>query len=208
MSGIYYRFEILPTEEGREFYRTTLNRSPNIAGVPLFAAKDCFCPYNTGSGNIRLNVAYLEFGCKARMIRCYPDETEEEVHYFISSFNNIYKEALLPGGRMEVIDKKFRGELITLLWAFINLKEFVQRGTSAYRVLAPDLGWIKEVVVVNSFNDDDLEEDEYAAVPGDPLIGGFILAGKKIGPIFNPTREGIATKDKFIDCCELGCVCQ
>ncbi len=65
MTDQYYRLELLVEPGCEEFYKNEVNRSNDNAGYDLYVAQTC----ETKAGAVSL----LNLGCKARMVRCYPD---------------------------------------------------------------------------------------------------------------------------------------
>jgi dUTPase len=142
MCDFYYRLELLPTEEGREFYKPVVGRSNDNAGFDLVV------PADTVLGS---QVTLLKLGCKARLVKCYADEMEEDVHFWLASRSSIWKSGVMMANNMGVIDKTHRGELMGAVWSYNDTVQ-IQKGTRLFQVLAPDMGWIKEVRIVESLS--------------------------------------------------------
>jgi dUTP pyrophosphatase len=53
-----------------------------------------------------------------------------------------------------VIDKSYRGELKAPVWS-MTANSKVSRGDRLFQIVAPDMGWIRTVKVVNSMSDSD-----------------------------------------------------
>lgn len=146
MTDIHYRLELLPNDEGREFYKTIMDRSNDNAGFDLFVSKD----YTLSSATVTL----LDLGCKARMIRCYPDEMEEEVHYWLAPRSSIWKSGVTMANSMGIIDHTYRGPLMGAVLPIAGLPApEIKKGTRLFQILAPDMGWIKNILIVGSLND-------------------------------------------------------
>lgn len=168
MTDIYYRLELLPTEEGKPYYLTIHNRPSDNAGFDLHLMNDV----NMEAGRVTM----LNLGCKARMVRCYPDEMEEEVHYWLVPRSSIYKYGIQMANSVGVIDKGYRGSIMAPVIAhpkpegywqkgadggsnFVWTNCFgpgesaprLEKGTRLFQIVAPDMGWIKEVMIVGSF---------------------------------------------------------
>lgn len=173
MSDIYYRLELLPSEEGKEFYNRDITRDNTNAGFDLFVVKDMQCE----AGNVSL----LDLGCKARMIRCYPDTSEEEVHYWLPPRSSIWKSGVTQANSIGVIDKSYRGPLMgavlpihkpsgywsqmssgdgpktgSYIWMNCDSKAtgspMIEKGQRLFQIVAPDMGWIKEIKIVDSLS--------------------------------------------------------
>ena len=187
MSDIFYRLELLPSEEGSEFYNRNLERDNLNAGFDLFVAKECQCD----SGKVSL----LDLGCKARMVKCYPDEIEEEVHYWLAPRSSIWKSGVTQANSLGIIDKSYRGPLMgavlpihkpngywsqmsagdgpktgSYIWMNCDSKDTgsptIEKGLRLFQIVAPDMGWIKEIKIVTSLNSTERGE------------GGFGSTGK------------------------------
>ncbi len=171
MSECYYRLELLPSEEGKEFYNRNLDRDNQNAGFDLFVAKECQCE----AGKVSL----LDLGCKARMVKVHQDEMEEEVHYWMPPRSSIWKSGVTQANSLGVIDKSYRGPLMgavlpihkpTGYWSQLSAGDgpktgsyvwmncdsrdtgspVIERGQRLFQIVAPDMGWIKEVRIVNT----------------------------------------------------------
>lgn len=174
ISDTYYRLELLPSVEGKEFYNRDLTRDNQNAGFDLFVTKDIL----TQGGQVSL----LDLGCKARMVKCYPDELEEEVHYWLAPRSSIWKAGVVQANSLGVIDKSYRGPLMgavlpihkpsgywdeisagkgaktgTYIWKNCDSKDTgcptIEKGQRLFQILAPDMGWIKEVRIVDTLNE-------------------------------------------------------
>jgi dUTPase len=169
MSDIYYRLELLPSEEAADLYKNILERSDDNAGVDMFVVEDC----ETQAGKVSL----LNLGCKARMVRCYPDEIEQEVHFNIYPRSSIWKSGVTLANSVGVIDKSYRGTLMaavipiykptgywsnmngdakngSYIWMNCDSKDtgnpVIGKGQRLVQIVAPDMGHIKEVRIVES----------------------------------------------------------
>ena len=174
MTDIYYRLEILPSEEGKEFYTRSVERDNTNAGFDLFVVKDCQCE----AGKVSL----LDLGCKARMVKVYPDEIEEEVHYWLPPRSSIWKSGVTQANSIGVIDRSYRGPLMgavlpihkpsgywsefstgkgtksgSYVWMNCDSRDTgsptIEKGQRLFQIVAPDMGWIKEVRIVEALNE-------------------------------------------------------
>jgi dUTPase len=172
MSNLFYRLEILPSEEGKEFYNRTMERDNGNAGFDLFVVKEEQCE----AGNVSL----LELGCKARMIKCSPDG-EEEVHFWLAPRSSIWKSGVTQANSMGIIDRSYRGPLLGAVlpihkpsgyWSQLSSGEgpktgsyiwmncdsratgspVIEKGQRLFQIVAPDMGWIKEVRIVEQLS--------------------------------------------------------
>jgi dUTPase len=171
MTDFYYRLELLPTEEGKEFYNRDLTRDNANAGFDLFVAKEMYC--TAGS------VSLLDLGCRARMVKCFPDEMEEEVHYWLAPRSSIWKSGVTQANSLGIIDRSYRGLLMgavlpiykpsgywsnmtsgdgpktgTYVWKNCDSKDtgspLIEKGQRLFQIVAPDMGYIKEVKIVET----------------------------------------------------------
>jgi dUTP pyrophosphatase len=65
--------------------------------------------------------------------------------------SSIYKSGLLMGNSTGVIDKSYRGELKAPVWS-MTANSQVTRGDRLFQIVAPDMGWIRNVRIVDSMN--------------------------------------------------------
>ena len=99
-----------------------------------------------------------------------PHGTSNEVvktdsHFLLMPRSSIYKSGLLMANSTGVIDKSYRGELKAPVWSMTGSSS-VQAGDRLFQIVAPDMGWIRHVHLVDS-----LPETERGA-------GGFGSTGK------------------------------
>ena len=147
-----YRLELLPTEEGREYYKSVEERSPDNAGFDLFVVKDYeIVPLAEGR-----SPTLLDLGTAARMVRVNNDGSEEDVHFWLCPRSSIYKTGMMMANSQGVIDSSYRGGLKAPIWVvapmpFIDaFKESGFKGSRYFQIVAPDMGWIKEVRIVDT----------------------------------------------------------
>ena len=150
-----YRLELLPTEEGRPFYSSVLNRSNENAGFDLFVVKE----YSPATTDFNAKAQLLDLGTSARMIRMNPDGSEQDVHYWLCPRSSIIKTGFMMANSQGVIDKSYRGTLmgpITVvnqgLFAKTMLAENHLKGDRYFQIVAPDMGHIASVIVVDSLS--------------------------------------------------------
>jgi len=147
-----YRLELLPTEEGAQYYTSKIYSENENAGVDLFISK------NTDLNKL-LSVTeptLLDLGTSARMVRVYADGYEEEVHYWLCPRSSIFKTGLMMANSQGVIDRSYRGVLKAPVWV-VSRQAFIQycdttdlKGTRLFQIVAPDMGWIREVRIVQA----------------------------------------------------------
>lgn len=179
-----YRLELLPSEEGKEFYNRTVERSNTNAGFDLFVTKEVQCE----AGKVTL----VDLGCKARMVKVLPDGSEEEVHYWLPPRSSIWKSGVTQANSLGVIDKSYRGPLMGAVlpihkpsgyWANLSTGEgaktgayvwkncdskdtgspILEKGQRLFQIVAPDMGWIKEVKIVETLDSTDRGEGGFGS---------------------------------------------
>jgi deoxyuridine 5'-triphosphate nucleotidohydrolase len=165
MAGFEYRLELVVTEQGKPFYPpvgTVENLTPDNAGYDLKVAVD----------QTPLTVAALvPLGVKARMIR-YTTLSEgiqqvEDCHFTLEPRSSIYKTGFMMANGRGIIDSSYRGELKAPLLSVGTMLSSIEAGTRLFQIIAPGLGYISQVIYVDSLPD---------TVRGD---GGFGSTGAK-----------------------------
>lgn len=169
MADTYYRLELLPEGNGVDLYKDVTERSDDNAGFDLYVAEDC----ETKAGTVSL----LNLGCKARMVKCYPDEMEQDVPFWLAPRSSIWKSGVVQANSIGIIDKSYRGILMgavtpiykptgywssmsgsassgSYIWMNCDSKDtgnpIIEKGQRLFQIVAPDMGHIKEVRIVNS----------------------------------------------------------
>jgi dUTP pyrophosphatase len=139
-----YRLELLVSDAAKALYApiATEDRSNDNAGVDLFVAVEP--ELLTGL----LGVVLVKLGVKARMVRL---SDGEEVHYWLAPRSSIFKNNLYIANSMGVIDRSYRGMLMAAVGIINTLEDTkLPVGTRIIQILAPDMGHIKEVRLVES----------------------------------------------------------
>lgn len=152
---VYYRLEICPTSYGRLYYTGSLALSDENAGVDLYVSQD----YDHRAMLEGNTPTLLDLGCSARMVRVNSNGSEEEVHYWLCPRSSIYKTGMMMANSQGVIDKSYRGTLKAPVW-IVNREAFAKtfdelrfRGTRYFQIVAPDMGTIAELRIVDSLNE-------------------------------------------------------
>ena len=153
----YYRLELWPTEEGYSYYMSyaTSERNNDNAGVDLYSVEDYKISsefddrYNALSKAVRM----LDLGTRARLVKV-TGEIEEDVHYYVYPRSSMYKSGIMLANSVGIIDRTYRGTLKALV---TNLNEHtypnVLAGTRVVQIVAPDMGWIKEIKIVDNLSE-------------------------------------------------------
>jgi len=146
-----------------EYYPIALfNRSDQNAGVDLHASQ---------SVTIERAPEFIPFGIVARLRKVEQlssdptDLLKTDSHFWLVPRSSIYKTGLLMGNSVGVIDKNYRGELKAPVWSMTG-ESVVQTGDRLFQIVAPDMGWIRNISLVDS-----LPETDRGA-------GGFGSSGK------------------------------
>lgn len=149
----YYRLELVVTEQGAPFYPaagTVENLSKDNAGYDLKVV----------ANQIPVTESTLvPLGVKARMVQFSPIDSDnsgfigEDCHFTLEPRSSIYKSGFIMANGRGIIDRSYRGQLMAPLMSIGSLPKSVEAGTRLFQVIAPGLGYIKEVVYVNSLSE-------------------------------------------------------
>lgn len=169
MTDTYYRLELLPEASGFEFYKNETDRSNDNAGYDMYVAETC----ETKAGTVSL----LNLGCKARMVECFPDGLEQDVPFWLAPRSSIWKSGVIQANSIGIIDKSYRGTLMgavipihkpegywsrmsgsshsgSFVWVNCDSRDtgnpILEKGQRLFQIVAPDMGHIKEVRLVES----------------------------------------------------------
>lgn len=149
MSQPYYVLELLVTEQGAPYYPvvgTVEKLSSDNAGYDLKVVANM---------STVAQPTLIPLGVKARMI-CYTpllqDDIEhvEDSHFTLEPRSSIYKTGFIMANSRGIIDKSYRGELKAPVSFIGSVISPVDAGTRLFQIIAPALGYIKEVHYVSS----------------------------------------------------------
>jgi len=151
----FYRLELCPTEEGAQYYLSyaTTHRSNDNAGVDLYSVEDykVSSEFDERHNGPPKAVHLLDLGTRARLVRVFSDGCEEEVHYYMYPRSSMYKSGIMLANSVGIIDRTYRGIMKALV---TNLNEHtypnVVKGTRITQIVAPDMGYIREIKIVES----------------------------------------------------------
>jgi dUTP pyrophosphatase len=130
-----YKLWLVVEPEAVEFsYVTTAERPNDNAGFDLYTAEEFGA---TGP-------ALVSLGVRAMMTRL---DTGEGVHYWLAPRSSIYKTGYVMANSLGVIDRSYRGVLKAPVVRAAG-SGALRQGERHFQIVAPDLGWIKEVEVV------------------------------------------------------------
>lgn len=155
---MYYRLELLVEPWAAAYYKSEVNRNDENAGFDLFCETTQISAYPH-------QMTMINQGVRARMLRIlgplpfseghYGNATvkldEQEVHYRLVPRSSICKTPLLMANSEGIIDKSYRGLIKAPVRNFQSVSFYeIAEGTRLFQIVAPDLGWIREVRIVES----------------------------------------------------------
>ncbi len=141
MTATKYILEIYPiSNEAKEFYKTHLNRQDDNAGFDV---------HSTIGIIVYDKVEFIPFGIKVRMLKIVEDCEQIGCHYWLVPRSSIYKSGLIMANSVGVIDSSYRGELKAPVWSMTGNSK-VEKGDRLFQILAPDMGHISEIRIVES----------------------------------------------------------
>lgn len=153
---MYYRLELLVEPWAVSQYKTELNRPNMNAGYDLYCEKTTIPGYSV-LGHL------VNQGVRARMVRVSGDWpyseghylnasarlSEEEVHYRLAPRSSIFKTPLSMANSEGIIDRTYRGLIKAPVRNHSPAAVYeIQEGTRLFQIVAPDMGWIREVRIV------------------------------------------------------------
>jgi len=148
----YYRLEIVPVgwDSPQDCpYKVGENRSDDNAGYDLYCRNLTNipnCAASRGKGTL------IPMGLKARLVKISRgvggDSVETDSHFWLVPRSSIFKTPLMMANSVGVIDKSYRGELMAPVRS--NGSEYnVDIGERLFQIVAPDMGWIRYVKIVD-----------------------------------------------------------
>jgi dUTPase len=147
-----YILEVVVTEEGAAFYPpvgTIETRTDENAGFDVKVVRT-IVPTKTA--------VLAPLGLRARLVKrgkYYTGYTNgvAEFHYTLEPRSSIFKYGCIMANNRGIIDKSYRGELKAPIVSLGTSDVCIEAGTRLFQILAPDLGYIKEVHYVSSLPD-------------------------------------------------------
>jgi dUTP pyrophosphatase len=70
-------------------------------------------------------------------------------HFWLMPRSSIYKSGLIMANSVGVIDASYRGELKAPVWSMTGQSN-ISRGDRLFQIVAPEMGWIRNVKIVES----------------------------------------------------------
>ena len=151
---LWYELEVMYINDvdKANFYKTEFDRSDANAGFDLF---------NATSVHVEQTPQFIPFGVVARLLRVEPlpggtsnDYMKTDSHFWLVPRSSIYKSGLMMANSVGVIDKSYRGELKAPVWSMTG-NSIAQHGERLFQIVAPDMGWIRNVRLVDSMPETD-----------------------------------------------------
>jgi deoxyuridine 5'-triphosphate nucleotidohydrolase len=151
MTAVWYELEILSHNDAQTFYPIAImNRSDANAGFDLFSSENV---------HVEQTPVLVPFGITVRLLKVEPmphgmqnEVVKTDSHFLLMPRSSIYKSGLLMANSTGVIDKSYRGELKAPVWSMTG-NSSVQVGDRLFQIVAPDMGWIRHVRLVDSLPD-------------------------------------------------------
>jgi dUTP pyrophosphatase len=147
----WYELEIMVLDNDKKeeanFYKDIYDLSDSNAGFDLYASDDV---------RVEQTPQFIPFGIMVRLLKVqhFPGGTSNDYlktdsHFWLMPRSSIYKTGLMMANSTGVIDKSYRGELKAPVWS-MTANSQVARGDRLFQIVAPDMGWIRNVRIVNS----------------------------------------------------------
>lgn len=149
MSTTWYELELMALDPNTTtFYSPTeYNRSDANAGFDLYAVANV---------HIEQTPQFIPFGVVCRLLKVEPmphgtsnEYYKTDSHFWLAPRSSIFKSGLIMANSMGVIDKSYRGELKAPVWSMTGNSK-VSCGERLFQIVAPDMGWIRHVRMVDS----------------------------------------------------------
>ena len=148
--NFWYELEIMVLDTDKEkaaFYKDEYNRSDSNAGFDIHSSENV---------HVEQTPQFIPFGIVARLLKVQQmpggesnDYLKTDSHFWLIPRSSIYKSGLMMGNSTGVIDKSYRGELKAPVWS-MTANSNVLRGERLFQIVAPDMGWIRIIRIVDS----------------------------------------------------------
>jgi dUTP pyrophosphatase len=148
MESLWYELEILPIDKNKvPFYKEEYDRPETNAGFDL---------HSTEAVHVEQSPEFIPFGVIVRLLKVEPmphgtsnEYLKTDSHFWLVPRSSIYKTGLMMANSVGVIDKSYRGELKAPVWSMTGNTD-VSVGDRLFQIVAPDMGWIRRVRLVDS----------------------------------------------------------
>ena len=134
-----YILELVVTEEGAPFYHPVgmvEKLTSDNAGYDLKVVRDVVPAHKA---------VLVPLGVRGRLC----DHEGNDCHYTLEPRSSIYKTGFMMANSRGIIDKTYRGELMAPMVS-VSESSVISAGSRMFQIVAPDLGWIREVHYVAS----------------------------------------------------------
>jgi len=144
--------DITEVREKANFYKDEYDRSDSNAGFDL---------HSSSNVTIEQTPQFVPFGIIVRLLKVQRmnrgesnDFLKTDSHFWLMPRSSIFKTGLIMANSTGVIDKSYRGELKAPVWS-MTAKSTVTCGDRLFQIVAPDMGWIRNVRIVSALPDSD-----------------------------------------------------
>lgn len=154
MSSATYTLNLLPTSPDAAAFYSSATRTNDNAGFDLFVPQETvFQPGEKKLVSMEVKATVVRGGQSCTTCQCGGCQpTEDTVHYWMLPRSSISKTGLLLLNSVGVIDRTYRGELMAFLWNTKDTPVTVSKGDRLVQIVAPDMGWMSQVSVVDSLD--------------------------------------------------------
>jgi dUTP pyrophosphatase len=143
-----YTLNLLPVGPVAASFYTSFSRNDDNAGYDLFVPADV-----TFEAGQKMLVTMSVKAVMSKSSANEPTSTAQSVHYWMLPRSSLSKTGLMLCNSVGVIDKSYRGELMAYLWNTKDTPVTVKKGDRLVQIVAPDMGWISQVAVVESLDE-------------------------------------------------------
>ncbi len=138
-----YILHLVPTTDAaKEYYKSIVGRPDNNAGFDLHVPEE----HVIQPGEKKLISMRLRAKMENVNNYCNP------VHYWMPPRSSISKTGLILLNSIGVIDKTYRGELMAFVQNISEQVVTVNKGDRLVQIVAPDMGWIRNVYIVDELD--------------------------------------------------------
>lgn len=146
----WYELEFLVLDkENTNFYKDMYDRSNSNAGFDV---------YSSDNVHVEQTPEFIPFGIVVKMLKVQRDARgtsndylKTDSHFWLLPRSSIYKTGLMMANSAGVIDESYRGELKAPVWSLTGNSN-ISRGDRLFQIVAPDMGWIRNVRIVDSMS--------------------------------------------------------
>lgn len=146
----WYELEFLVLDkENTNFYKDMYDRSNSNAGFDV---------YSSDNIHVEQTPEFIPFGIVVKMLKVQRDARgtsndylKTDSHFWLLPRSSIYKTGLMMANSAGVIDESYRGELKAPVWSLTGNSN-ISRGDRLFQIVAPDMGWIRNVRIVDSMS--------------------------------------------------------